>query len=72
VTHANPRNYFVVFYGEWTKLGFNRGSPKASRDPVGHILIADRTVEPGAKPAIMPRGTRIRAPFVAAVAAFRG
>ena len=59
-------------YAEWIKKGFNLGSPKASCDPVGHILTAGRTVEPGAKPAIMPRGTKIRAPYVAAGAALRG
>jgi len=52
-------------------MGFNRGSPKASCDPVGPSLTANRAVEPGAKPVLMPRGTGRRAPSVAAAAAFR-
>jgi len=52
-------------------MGFNRRSPKASCDPVGPSLTASRAAEPGAKPALMPRGTRRRASSVADAAAFR-
>ena len=66
-----PRTYFVDLYAEWNKNGFNRGSPKANRDPVGHNLTAWKTVEPGANPASMPRRTRTRASFDAADGTFR-
>jgi hypothetical protein len=52
-------------------MGFNRSSPKACCDPVGPSLTASRAVEPGAKPALMPRGTGRRAPSGAVAVAFR-
>jgi len=52
-------------------MGFSRSSPKASCDPVGPSLTASRAVEPGAKLALMPRGTGRRAPSGAVAAAFR-
>ena len=68
---VDPRNCFVVLYAEWEEGGFNRGSPKASCDPVGHSLTAGRAVVPGAKPSDHAAGHEATRTFVAADTTFR-